>query len=111
MNCGRFMWDYVGIVRTNKRPDARDPPHSPAAGRNRRVLPEFQGIQRPDRAAQSGAKRRPHHPLAQLRQESRGLHYSLDYPETLPIAGNTVLNPRPGTLCPSVCGLPSEATP
>ena len=26
-------------------------------------------------------------------------------------AGNTVLNPRPGLICPSVCGLPSEATP
>ena len=48
---------------------------------------------------------------AQLRHESRGLHFSRDYPETLPIAGNTVLNPRPGTMCPSVCGVSSEATP
>ena len=48
---------------------------------------------------------------AQLRQESRGLHFSRDYPDTMPVAGNTVLNPRPGTLCPSVCGVSSAATP
>jgi L-aspartate oxidase len=48
---------------------------------------------------------------AQLRQESRGLHFSRDYPDTLPVAGNTVLNPRPGTMCPSVCGVSSERHP
>src|SRR3546814_16786407 len=30
------------------------------------------------------------------RQESRGLHYTLDYPETLPDAGDTVLVPGRG---------------
>src|SRR3546814_10794849 len=30
------------------------------------------------------------------RQESRGLHYKLDYPETLPAAVDTVLVPRRG---------------
>jgi len=30
---------------------------------------------------------------AMLRKESRGLHYSLDYPETLPTALDTVLKP------------------
>jgi L-aspartate oxidase len=32
---------------------------------------------------------------ALLRHESRGLHYSLDYPRTLPKALPTVLSPAP----------------
>ena len=44
--------------------DARLAPHPPAARRDRRVLPQLPRQQRPDRAAQPGAKRRPHHPLA-----------------------------------------------
>ena len=43
----RFMWDYVGIVRTNKRLDARRAPHPPAARGNRRVLPQLPRQQRP----------------------------------------------------------------
>jgi len=30
---------------------------------------------------------------AQRRRESRGLHYSTDYPETLPSATDTILTP------------------
>ena len=107
----RFMWDYVGIVRTNKR-------LTRAAHRIRLLRDEIDEFYRNFRVSNDLIELRN---LvlsaelivrsAQLREESRGLHFSRDYPEMLPIAGNTVLNPRPGTLCPSVCGTPSAATP
>ena len=107
----RFMWDYVGIVRTNKR-------LTRASHRIRLLRAEIDEFYRHFRVSNDLIELRNLVQsadliirCAQLRQESRGLHYSRDYPETLPIAGNTVLNPRPGTLCPSVCGLPSEETP
>jgi L-aspartate oxidase len=107
----RFMWDYVGIVRTNKR-------LTRAAHRIRLLRDEIDEFYRNFRVSNDLIELRN---LvlsadlivrsAQLRHESRGLHFSRDYPELMPIAGNTVLNPRPGTLCPSVCGAPSVATP
>jgi L-aspartate oxidase len=107
----RFMWDYVGIVRTNKR-------LARAAHRIRLLHDEIDEFYRNFRVTNDLIELRNLVQsadlivrCAQLRQESRGLHYSRDYPETLPIAGNTVLNPRPGTLCPSVCGVASAATP
>ena len=106
-----FMWDYVGIVRTNKR-------LARATHRIRLLRAEIDEFYRNFRVSNDLIELRNLVQSAdliirsaQLRQESRGLHYSRDYTETLPIAGNTVLNPRPGTLCPSVCGAPSEATP
>jgi L-aspartate oxidase len=107
----RFMWDYVGIVRTNKR-------LTRATHRIRLLRDEIDEFYRNFRVSNDLIELRNLVQSAdliirsaQLRQESRGLHYSQDYPETLPVAGNTVLNPRPGTLCPSVCGVPSEASP
>src|SRR5574337_105356 len=107
----RFMWDYVGIVRTNKR-------LTRASHRIRLLRAEIDEFYRNFRVSNDLIELRNLVQsadliirCAQLRQESRGLHYSRDYPETLPIAGNTVLNPRPGTMCPSVCGVSSEATP
>ena len=106
----RFMWDYVGIVRTNKR-------LTRAAHRISLLRDEIDEFYRHFRVSNDLIELRN---LvlsadlivrsAQLRHESRGLHFSRDYPKLLPIAGNTVLNPRPGTLCPSVCGAPSAAT-
>ncbi len=107
----RFMWDYVGIVRTNKR-------LARATHRIRLLRAEIDEFYRNFRVSNDLIELRNLVQSAdliirsaQLRQESRGLHYSRDYPETLPIAGNTVLNPRPGTMCPSVCGVPTVEIP
>src|SRR3569833_3302933 len=106
----RFMWDYVGIVRTNKR-------LARASHRIRLLSAEIDEFYRNFRVSTDLIELRNLVQSAdliirsaKLRQESSGLHFSRDYPEILPIAGNTVLNPRPGTLCSSVCGVPSEAT-
>ena len=89
----RFMWDYVGIVRTNKRLER-------AAHRITLLQDEIQEyyahfhvtrdllelrnlVQVADLIVRS----------AQARHESRGLHFSRDYPELLPLAESTVLQP------------------
>jgi len=89
----RFMWDYVGIVRTNKRLER-------AAHRIALLQDEIQEyyahfhvtrdllelrnlVQVADLIVRS----------AQARHESRGLHFSRDYPELLPQAESTVLQP------------------
>ena len=90
----RFMWDYVGIVRTTKR--LKRAKHR--IGLLMREIEEFY------------ANFRVSHDLielrnlvvtadlivrcAMLRKESRGLHYSRDYPEMLSKPKNTVLRRR-----------------
>jgi L-aspartate oxidase len=103
----RFMWDYVGIVRTNKR-------LARAARRIRLLTEEINEYYKNFRVSNDLIELRNLVLTAdlivrsaQLRRESRGLHFSSDYPDMLPITGNTVLNPRPGRVCPGACDLPT----
>jgi L-aspartate oxidase len=89
----RFMWNYVGIVRTTKRLER-------AAHRIKLLheeVADYYGhfrvttdlielrnlLQCADLIVQSALKR----------HESRGLHFTLDYPDTDPVARDTVLVP------------------
>ena len=99
----RFMWDYVGIVRTNKR-------LARAAHRIRLLQDEIDEFYQNFRVSHDLIELRNLVMTADLivrsamlRHESRGLHYSRDYPDMLPIVGNTIVNPRPGLVCPGVC--------
>jgi len=87
----RFMWDYVGIVRTNKRLQRAQHRikllHEEISEyyANFRVTSDLLELRNlvdtADLIVQS----------AMLRHESRGLHFSRDYPDLLPQARNTVL--------------------
>ncbi len=89
----RFMWDYVGIVRTDKRLER-------AAHRvkllrkevadyygNFRVTPDLVELRNLVTVADLIVR------SARARKESRGLHYTTDYPQTAAIARDTVLDP------------------
>ncbi|MGK6354074.1 L-aspartate oxidase [Sphingomonas sp. DT-207] len=89
----RFMWNYVGIVRTTKRLER-------AAHRIKmlreevadyyghfRVTPDLIELRNLLESADLIVRSALH------RKESRGLHYTLDYPETLDVAVDTVLMP------------------
>ena len=90
----RFMWDYVGIVRTTKR--LKRAKHR--IGLLTREIEEFYAnfrvshdlIELRNLVATADLIVR----CAMLRKESRGLHYSRDYPDMLPKAKNTVLRRR-----------------
>jgi L-aspartate oxidase len=89
----RFMWDYVGIVRTNKRLERalhrirllQDEIHDYYS--NFRVTSDLLELRNLVQTAELIVR------SALLRHESRGLHYSRDYPATLAEARNTVLTP------------------
>jgi L-aspartate oxidase len=90
----RFMWDYVGIIRTNKRLER-------ASHRIRLLREEIDEFYSNFRVSNDLIELRNLVQTAelivrcaQLRHESRGLHASRDYPETLPVARNTVLVPE-----------------
>ncbi|WP_426168443.1 L-aspartate oxidase [Sandarakinorhabdus sp. DWP1-3-1] len=89
----RFMWDYVGIVRTDKRLER-------AAHRvkllrkevadyygNFRVTPDLIELRNLVTVADLIVR------SARARRESRGLHYTTDYPGLLPAAVDTILDP------------------
>ncbi|MDP3037339.1 MAG: L-aspartate oxidase, partial [Rhodocyclaceae bacterium] len=90
----RFMWDYVGIVRTNKRLER-------ALHRIQLLEKEIDEFYANYRVVNDLIELRNLVLTAHLivksalrRHESRGLHFSRDYPETLPRALETVLHPR-----------------
>lgn len=89
----RFMWDYVGIVRTNKR-------LMRAQHRVRLLLDEIDEFYSNYKVSRDLLELRNLATVADLmissameRKESRGLHYTLDYPEQLPVAVDTILVP------------------
>ncbi len=89
----RFMWDYVGIVRTNKRLER-------AAHRIALLQAEIQEFYARFHVTRDLLELRNLVQVAdlivrsaKLRHESRGLHFSRDYPDRLPEARPTVLNP------------------
>ena len=89
----RFMWNYVGIVRTTKRLER-------AAHRIRLLRDEVEDYYGHFRVTTDLIELRNLLECADLivssalkRHESRGLHFILDYPETNPIGRDTVLVP------------------
>ena len=89
----RFMWDYVGIVRTNKRLER-------AAHRIALLQDEIQEFYANFHVTRDLLELRNLVQVADLivqsaraRHESRGLHFSRDYPEALDKAVPTTLTP------------------
>lgn len=89
----RFMWNYVGIVRTTKRLER-------AAHRIKLLEGEVADYYGHFRVTSDLIELRNLLQCADLivesalrRHESRGLHYTLDYPETVDPAVDTVLMP------------------
>jgi L-aspartate oxidase len=91
-----LMWDYVGIVRTDKRLE-----RARRRIRNLRneireyyldylVTPDVLELRNLATVAELVIR------CAQRRKESRGLHYTLDYPDLLPEAEETLLEDPPG---------------
>ena len=89
----RFMWDYVGIVRTNKRLERAAHRIALLQGEIHEFYSRFHVtrdllelrnlVQVADLIVKS----------AQSRHESRGLHFSRDYPDLAPVALPTILSP------------------
>ncbi len=89
----RFMWDYVGIVRTQKRLER-------AKHRVELLQKEILEYYKNYKISRDLLELRNLVLVSELiircakqRKESRGLHYTLDYPETSPIAKDTVMVP------------------
>ena len=90
----RFMWDYVGIVRTNKRLER-------AQHRVNLLQSEIIEYYSNFRVSNDLIELRNLATIAELtiecaltRKESRGLHYTLDFPEMREWAEDTILTPN-----------------
>jgi L-aspartate oxidase len=90
----RFMWDYVGIVRTTKRLER-------ARRRIALLKRETEDYYGHFRVTPDLVELRNLVVVAELivrsalaRRESRGLHYTLDFPDLLPDAADTILSPQ-----------------
>jgi L-aspartate oxidase len=92
------MWDYVGIERTNKRLER-------ALRRIRNLRQEIREYYLDYLVTADVLELRNITAVAELiarsallRRESRGLHYSLDYPQSAPGGADTILRDTPGGL-------------
>ena len=90
----RFMWDYVGIVRTTKR-------LLRAKHRVKLLRQEIQEFYSNYEVTSDLLELRNLVDVAEIiirsalqRKESRGLHYSLDYPKPLPRAFDTLMSAK-----------------
>jgi len=92
-----FMWDYVGIVRTTKRLER-------ALHRVELLQQEIQDYYQHFKVSNNLLELRNLVQVAELiircamdRKESRGLHYTLDFPDSIKNPKPTILNPTPVT--------------
>ena len=90
----RFMWDYVGIVRTDKRLER-------AQNRVQLLQEEIVEYYGNFRVNNDLIELRNLATIAELtiecaltRKESRGLHFTRDYPQTSSYSGDTILTPN-----------------
>lgn len=90
----RFMWNYVGIVRTTKRLERAQhrirllKEEIDEYYANFRITPDLLELRNLVEVASLIVN------SALMRHESRGLHFSRDYPDTLPKALPSVLTPE-----------------